>query len=314
MPELTLPLAASLFVTVAAAAVVLAAAVVGAALAVARGRRWDRPAPAGDALVGELRAIGAQMEQSLVEQRHQGETQRQLLAQKLEGVRETMDEQSHAVGGLRNEFRHEVRRRDAEMEQIRHQIETIRMGAAPARAALPPHEPASAGTSGDGAAPPAAALPEAAALPDDPPPIDRLDLSQLVPPAAPESAPPDAAGDGLPDPSDLDIFTPMSFAAPRPDGDAAWIARADRAGGADVDGPRPEGAEDLTVIGSVDARTQAALYKAGILTLDDVARIGPGAAQRLSEAASVSEDMILNQWVFEAQAVLFDRFSPTTRA
>ena len=89
----------------------------------------------------EVKAIGAQIERAMAEQRVQGETQRQLLAQKLDSVRHAVDTQRSHVDGLRSELRHEVQRRDAEIDEIKQQIATIRSGAAlpPASAgALPP--------------------------------------------------------------------------------------------------------------------------------------------------------------------------------
>lgn len=91
----------------------------------------------------EVRSIGDQIEKAMAEQRLQGETQRQLLAQKLDAVRHSLDDQKVQVTGLRSEFRHEVQRRDAEMSEIRREISTIRTTialpeAGPVHAALPP--------------------------------------------------------------------------------------------------------------------------------------------------------------------------------
>ena len=424
MPEPTVLLAASLLATLSTAAAVLVAAVLGAVVAALVGRRDRGPAgpPAlGDGSVaGELRAIGAQIEQSLAEQRHQGETQRQLLTQKIEGVRETVDAQAHEVGGLRNELRHEARRRDAELDEIRHQIATIRTGEAlpaPAAAALPPHTPgeADAAVADEGDASfvqeaevsfveaPYGVEPEDGGMEDaDVLDADYLDLSEADAPtdveadpfgldaeevvqaeAAPEDAAPaetvgplsfedldaaalrartgeadaeggveseaDAPDEDAAEPvaeggvvevpaSTFDIFTPISFGPPTSDappappaGTAAWVARTDRAdapGAAlDADGlvesafaapdgapGLPEDAEDLTVISSIDEATQTVLYGSGVLTLDDVARIGRGDAQRLGLETGVSEHTIMNQWVFEAQAAVFNRFAQETQS
>lgn len=78
----------------------------------------------------EVKAIGEQIEQAMADQRLQGETQRQILSQKLDSVRQAVDTQRNQVDGLRNEFRHEVRRRDAEIDEIKHQIATISTGGA----------------------------------------------------------------------------------------------------------------------------------------------------------------------------------------
>ena len=71
----------------------------------------------------------------------------------------------------------------------------------------------------------------------------------------------------------------------------------------------PEGAEDLTVIASVDEDVQRLLYIAGVRTLEEIAQWGRGEARRISSQVNVSEDTIMNQWVFEAQAALFNRYS-----
>ena len=77
------------------------------------------------AVAEEVKAIGNQIEQAMSEQRMQGETQRQLLAQKLDSVRQTIEAQRNHVDGLRSEMRHESKRRDHEMDEIRSQIGTI---------------------------------------------------------------------------------------------------------------------------------------------------------------------------------------------
>ena len=96
---------------------------------------------AGSPVAEEVKAIGTQIASALSEQRVQGETQRQLLAQKLDSVRQSVDAQRSHVDGLRSEMRHEVSRRDAEMDEIRSQIGSIRAAVSlgPAvQAALPP--------------------------------------------------------------------------------------------------------------------------------------------------------------------------------
>ncbi len=112
----------------------------------------------------EVRAIGEQIERAMAEQRLQGETQRQLLTQKLDGVRHAVEDQRTQVDGLRSELRHEVSRRDAEMDEIKSQIAEIRSGIAlpeSARVALPPApEPAHADET--------ATTDEADGLPSDP--------------------------------------------------------------------------------------------------------------------------------------------------
>ena len=71
----------------------------------------------------------------------------------------------------------------------------------------------------------------------------------------------------------------------------------------------PEGAEDLTVIATIDEEVQRRLYEAGVRTLEEIAQWGRGDARRMSTAVEVSEDTIMNQWVFEAQSALFQRYT-----
>jgi predicted flap endonuclease-1-like 5' DNA nuclease len=73
----------------------------------------------------------------------------------------------------------------------------------------------------------------------------------------------------------------------------------------------PAGAEDLTVISSIDEHVQRLLYQAGVTTLDEIARWSRSDARRYSIDTQVSEETIMNQWIFEAQSVLFERFSGT---
>ena len=404
--------AASLLDTLVAAAVVLAALALGAVAASLYSRRGPVDdgfdSLDGDSVSAQLQAIGSKIDRTIVQQRHQGETDRRVLAQKVDGLSETVDTQGNELAGLRNELRHEVRRRDAEIDELRLQLTKLRTGdvlPASALAALPPAESIDGPARPVGeppAAPPAAdaapadapadasldafsaepeALPSAdVEIPEpvraDPVPVeadpfdidyeaeaaepgesadvaaeiedlDALAFEPPAPPAAPPEAPaavePDAgepvgdgeAGDGAPPaPS---IFTPISFGAPAtPPAEASvWVARPPEAQGEavaadpedvvqaafpapDEDAPdgaaTPEGAEDLTVISSIDESTQAFLYSAGVLTLDDVARIGRSDAQRLGHEVGVSEHTIMNQWVFEAQAALFNRFSKQARS
>ena len=87
--------------------------------------------------------------------------------------------------------------------------------------------------------------------------------------------------------------------------------------GAPAEGPAPEpepfvvpeGADDLTVITSVDQDVQRLLYQAGVTKLDEIAQWGRTSARRYSAEVSVSEETIMTQWVFEAQAALFNRYA-----
>ncbi len=378
--------------------------------------RPSAPAPSSAPTSEDIRAIGDQIERSMAEQRLQGETQRQLLAQKLDAVRQTMEAQRTHVDGIRSELRHETQRREAEMAEIRQQIGALQQTAqlqATAPAALPPAQelpPAPLGTStfedvDFGAAPtsrpadsPAAELPLA-----DEPPAESLPLpdtfqdvafEDVAPSASPETftfeeisfddfsfdAPSgDSAAVDVPAPprddADDDLFeswTPTapalsapyasapptegfadSLAAPHPTPPAApapapemtWIARSDRpespapaSGLLDLDAlavspspepvaaptpvapdpmppvdaapfVAPEGAEDLTVISSIDDDAQRLLYQAGVTSLEEIAQWGRTDARRVSAQVEVSEDTIMNVWVFEAQAALFNRYT-----
>ena len=436
------------------------------------------PVPIAD----EVRAIGEKIEQAMADQRTQGETQRQLLSQKLDSVRKTVENQRNHVEGLRSELRHEVRRRDAEMDEIRTQIGTIQRSVQlpPAeQAALPPPAAPAEGLEAPAAVPPApeparpepvaepepafeeatfaeetfaapapgvepvapphetaeesafeevafeevafeevafeeassvATTPEEPAFeapdaePEDPfataplydaPPGDSVPSDDVFeawtpgPPAPPVVAPPteEAPEPEAPEPeapeleaSEPSVFEPVSFdpvafdvppaepepaspfedvafeapegleaapaaatdappeppATPEPTAETAWVARPtpQAHGLVDLDGDEtpeaagqdleaappatdepepaieaPEGAEDLTVISSIDAHTQRLLYQNGVVTLDEIAQWGRGDARRIASRVEVSEETIMNQWVFEAQAALFNRFS-----
>jgi predicted flap endonuclease-1-like 5' DNA nuclease len=71
----------------------------------------------------------------------------------------------------------------------------------------------------------------------------------------------------------------------------------------------PPGAEALTILPAVDDARQAVLYRLGVRTIEDVARWSRMDARRIAAALEgVSEDDIMNDWVFEAQSILFDRY------
>lgn len=73
---------------------------------------------------------------------------------------------------------------------------------------------------------------------------------------------------------------------------------------------RPQGAEDLTALPSVSEKQERALYDVGLHTVEDIARLSRADARRISRAlgGNISEDDIMNVWVFEAQSVLFERY------
>ncbi|MGB3544847.1 MAG: hypothetical protein WBA11_18155, partial [Rubrivirga sp.] len=103
-----------------------------------------RGGPVSEPLAGEVRAIGTQIENALAEQRLQGETQRMVLSQKLDGVRQTVDTQQAQVQVLQSEMRHESQRRDAEIAEIHDRLASIQTGgelAPPPSLALEAHSP-----------------------------------------------------------------------------------------------------------------------------------------------------------------------------
>ncbi len=430
-----------------------------------RARRQEAAAPDPTDTVVEMRALGQRIETLVGQQQLQGETARHQMAQKMEAVVESVTQQRTHVAGLQSELRHEVRRRDAEMDEIRHQLTSIQqmatrtaLPAAPA-AALPPVEPTPVQAEPVQAepvfaAPPLAAEPPAASPPDafeiaafeplaaaapvatfeptgdgfaasfsdggwdvgvtpaatqtaedarpfadpfalDPPPAQTppfdgapgVTFEDLTPEETPAPVPafetpafetpafetpafetPAFGSSAFTAPAvEVPAFAPMTFqpagfsapafspaapAAPAvsaPPSETAWVARADRpeptaslptfdvptfgvptfdvpsfdAPAAEAPAPpavdpaapfvAPAGADRLTVIASIDELTQQALYMAGVTTLDEIARWGRTDARRISSTVSVSEDTILNQWVFEAQAALFQSFSSAQR-
>ena len=54
---------------------------------------------------------------------------------------------------------------------------------------------------------------------------------------------------------------------------------------------------------------QTALYKAGVLTLDEIACWGRSDARRMAKEIGVREEVIMTEWIFEAQSALFERYS-----
>ena len=70
----------------------------------------------------------------------------------------------------------------------------------------------------------------------------------------------------------------------------------------------PDGADDLTLISGIDPAIQGQLYGLGVTTLDDMARWSRADARQISAAVGVPEEIILDQWLFEAQSLLFERY------
>ena len=124
---------------------------------------------------------------------------------------------------------------------------------------------------------------------------------------APATPPPPAA-----EPQAAAAPPPVSFAltastpAPQPEPTPEPVAAS---GSAPEPEPLPEGAERLSVLPSIDDDLERALHLAGVTTLDDMARWGRTEARRIAGAVGVSEETVLNHWVFEAQTALFERFT-----
>lgn len=72
-------------------------------------------------------------------------------------------------------------------------------------------------------------------------------------------------------------------------------------------GRPPSGTNRLTVIDGIDESMQDRLYAVGVHTLDHIAHWGRDDARRMADELNVSEETILNEWIFAAQAALFER-------
>ncbi len=446
-----------------------------------RARRREDAAPDPSDSIVEMRALGQRIETLVGQQQLQGETARQQLAQKMDAVGQTVDQQRHHLSGLQNELRHEVRRRDAEMEDIRTQLASIQHSArldGPPALALPevaapaaevrdtPEVPAALDTpvfetptfevpvsempafetpvfeapvfeapafeapafeaptlppfqTGDGVAftddgwdvgqaptaPPVFSDPFAETPPPSAPPVlpvfesvspfaepdpfggpeaapdSDFEPFDFVPPADPEPA---ATGAMFAAPSSVTFeeITPSFLPGPSsqpapsvaPPSQTAWVSLAGRsvapavptfqppvfepvameasafepaqapafatpafetpafqtpafqaaefqapaASAPVVEAPLveeaapavpPPGADRLTRIASITEEMETALYASGVTTLDEIARWGRSDARRIASAVAVSEDTIMNKWIFEAQAALFQSFA-----
>ena len=66
--------------------------------------------------------------------------------------------------------------------------------------------------------------------------------------------------------------------------------------------------DDLTVISGITPEIQRQLYASGVTALDEVARWSRADARRVSGLVGVPEEIIMHQWIFEAQSVLFEQY------
>lgn len=71
----------------------------------------------------------------------------------------------------------------------------------------------------------------------------------------------------------------------------------------------PADADDFRFISTITEDVQRTLHMAGVTKLEEIAHWSRGDARRIATEVGVSEETIMNQWVFEAQGALFERYS-----
>ena len=113
------------------------------------------------------------------------------------------------------------------------------------------------------------------------------------------------SGTAAPEPSPAVAAAPAAVPPPAPAPSPASAA----AGAAAQPAAAPADAERLTILPSIDEDTERALRLAGVTSLDEMARWSRTDARRIAAQVGVSEDTVLNHWVFEAQTALFERFA-----
>lgn len=119
---------------------------------------------------------------------------------------------------------------------------------------------------------------------------------------------------------DLPSFQPTASAPPPFEPDfAAFEAQYSSGDGmgsdyrSEPEPPKSRG-EDLTSLPMITAERQQALHKLGVKSVEEIARFSRADARRVAEAIrDVNEDIIMNDWVFAAQSVLFDRYQDELR-
>jgi predicted flap endonuclease-1-like 5' DNA nuclease len=259
----------------------------------------------------EIGQIRARIESLMAEQHMRVETQGQHLAQRIDDIRVHIDAQERHMDGIKSELRHEIRRRDGELEDLRGQL-------ASALDAFWKTMPALMEGDGQPLALPQPGVPEAPSSPAPAPAAPPAPAPPQTPTPAPEPvavAPEPAIETPIPTWTTAADITPRS-ASPEP----VWADAASIAPGPDpftgvaprpapvVMPPAPEDADDLTIIRGINSDMQARLYAAGIFHLDEVARWSRADARRIAGAVGVSEETIMHEWIFEAQSVLFDSY------
>jgi len=250
---------------------------------------------------GEIAAIRDRVEEIYRHQTTGQETQHQIVQQQLEQVHHQLKARARQIEGLQHQIRHEVEQRDRALAELRARLEEV-VAARPL--------------------PSARALPEASPLerppaPEPPPPTwswEPIALAFGVDEESERVAPaPEPAFSERPSPLDglvqwtaLDLpDEELGHDGPAGDGSDPFAY----AGGDGQAAPTPADAEDLTVLSGVDAGRQADLYRLGVRSVDDVARWTRADARRVAAALDgLSEDDLMNGWVFEAQSILFAQY------
>jgi predicted flap endonuclease-1-like 5' DNA nuclease len=75
------------------------------------------------------------------------------------------------------------------------------------------------------------------------------------------------------------------------------------------------GTEDLTLLPMIDARRQKVIISLGVRTIEEIARWSRIDARRVvAEMPEVSEEEVMNEWIFAAQSLLFERYQTELRS
>jgi predicted flap endonuclease-1-like 5' DNA nuclease len=75
------------------------------------------------------------------------------------------------------------------------------------------------------------------------------------------------------------------------------------------------GTEDLTLLPMIDARRQKVIISLGVRSIEEIARWSRIDARRVAAVIpDVSEEEIMNEWIFAAQSLLFERYQTELRS
>ena len=141
------------------------------------------------------------------------------------------------------------------------------------------------------------------------------DVVPTPPPAEPAEAapaPPDGGAwvSAQREAPPVPVFAPDAWdEAPAAEPSTAAPAEAPAAESVEPPFVPPADADDFLFISTITEDVQRALYLAGVTKLEEIAHWSRSDARRISAAVGVSEETIMNQWVFEAQGALFERYS-----